>query len=96
MNDAIIIVAIAVVVGIVSFFLTNYFARRAMQRDRELAREETKKIISEAENEAKIKKKEAVLEAREEWLKVKSVCPICKNNLRIEECQEISLDEVYS
>ncbi len=71
MNETIIIVAIAVVVGIVSFFLSNYFARRAMRNDREKAREETKKIISEAENEAKIKKKEAVLEAREEWLKLK-------------------------
>ena len=71
MNDTIIIVAIAVVVGIVSFYLTNYFARRAMKSDREQAREETKKIIAEAENEAKIKKKEAVLEAREEWLKLK-------------------------
>jgi uncharacterized protein (DUF983 family) len=31
-----------------------------------------------------------------EWLKVKSVCPVCKNKLKIEDCQEISLSDVYS
>lgn len=71
MNDAIIVIAVAVVVGIASYFLNSYLARRANQKERDRAREESKRIISEAENEAKIKKKEAVLEAREEWLKLK-------------------------
>ncbi|UCG61985.1 MAG: ribonuclease Y [Candidatus Zixiibacteriota bacterium] len=71
MNDAIIIVVIGIVVAIASYFLASFLARRAIQKERDHAREESKKIIAEAENEAKIKKKEAVLEAREEWLKLK-------------------------
>lgn len=72
MNDTIIIVVIGLVVAIVSYFFASHMARRALQKDRDTAREESKKMIAEAENEAKIKKKEAVLEAREEWLKLKS------------------------
>lgn len=72
MNETIIIVIIGLVVAIVSYFLSSHLARRALKKDREMAQEESKKIIAEAENEAKIKKKEAVLEAREEWLKLKS------------------------
>ncbi|MEW6413004.1 MAG: ribonuclease Y [Candidatus Zixiibacteriota bacterium] len=72
MNDAIIFVAIAVVVGIISFFLFAYLGRRSILKEKLASREETKRIIAEAENEAKIKKKEAVLEAREEALKLKA------------------------
>jgi ribonuclease Y len=69
--DTIVIVVIGLAVAIVSYFLASHLARRALQKDRDAAREESKKMIAEAENEAKIKKKEAVLEAREEWLKLK-------------------------
>ncbi|UCD65257.1 MAG: ribonuclease Y [Candidatus Zixiibacteriota bacterium] len=72
MNDAIILVVVAAVVAAVSFLVFGYLPRRAIRRERELAREETKKLMAEAENEAKMKKKEAVLEAREEWLKLKA------------------------
>ncbi|UCE25645.1 MAG: ribonuclease Y [Candidatus Zixiibacteriota bacterium] len=71
MNETIIVVAIGVVVAIASYFLSSFLARRAIRNERDRAREETKKVIAEAENEAKIKKKEALLEAREEWLKLK-------------------------
>jgi len=72
MNDTIIFIAIAIVVGIISFLLSNYIARKTNEKALIDAKERAGKIIAEAENEAKIKKKEAVLEAREEWLKLKS------------------------
>ena len=65
-------VAIAVVVGVVSFLLSRYLARRASRLKLISAKGEAERIVAEAENEAKIKHKEAVLEAREEWLKLKS------------------------
>ena len=54
MNDTIIVVAIGVVVAIVSYFLSSLLARRAIRDERERAHEETKKVIAEAENEAKL------------------------------------------
>ncbi|MBD3191625.1 MAG: hypothetical protein GF308_13340 [Candidatus Heimdallarchaeota archaeon] len=30
-----------------------------------------------------------------EWLKVKGLCPVCKNKLSIDECPELDVDEVY-
>jgi ribonuclease Y len=72
MTDTVIFVAIAAVVGVASFLLFAYLARRANALKLSEAEAAAKKIINEAENEAKIRKKEAVLEAREEWLKLKS------------------------
>ncbi|HKK19859.1 MAG TPA: ribonuclease Y [candidate division Zixibacteria bacterium] len=72
MTDTVIFVAIAAVVGVASFLLFAYLARRANATKLTEAQAAAKKIINEAENEAKIRKKEAVLEAREEWLKLKS------------------------
>lgn len=72
MTDTIMFVAIAAVVGVASFLLFGYLARRANALKMSEAEAAAKKIISEAENEAKIRKKEAVLEAREEWLKLKA------------------------
>ncbi|NOY88380.1 MAG: ribonuclease Y [FCB group bacterium] len=65
-------IVIAVVVGVISFILFGYLARRASDNRVKESKAEAKKIISEAENEAKIKRKEAILEAREEWLKLKT------------------------
>lgn len=71
-NNIIIIVAIAAITSIISFFLFAWLGRRSVSAQLETAKKDAKKIISDAENEAKIKKKEAVLEAREEWMKLKS------------------------
>ena len=71
-SDTVIFVAIALIVGIVSFFIARHLARQATVKQVEHAKEETDRIISKAENEAKIKRREGVLEAREEWLKLKS------------------------
>ncbi len=71
MTDTIIFVAIAVVVSVASFVLFSFLAKRANALKLSEAEAAAKKIIIEAENEAKIRKKEAVLEAREEWLKLK-------------------------
>ncbi|MFQ5452771.1 MAG: ribonuclease Y [Candidatus Zixiibacteriota bacterium] len=72
MNDTIIIVAIAVLVGTASFFLFGYLSRRSTEKMRQLAEADAKRMLSEAQNEVKITRKEAVLEAREKWLKLKS------------------------
>lgn len=71
MNEVVIVVAIAVVAGVLAFFLGLHLAKRANQKNLEKASKDASRIIGEADNEAKIKKKEAVLEAREEWLRLK-------------------------
>ena len=70
--EIIIIVAIAVVVGVISYFVTSAVVKKTQIETIEKAKQEAEKITNEAINDAKIKKKEAVLEAREEWLKLKS------------------------
>jgi ribonuclease Y len=70
--DWIVIVGVALVVGLVSFFVALKSARQAARADVEKAQAEAKQIIAEARSEAKIHKKEAALEAREEWMKLKS------------------------
>ncbi len=64
-------VAIAAVVGLASFLIFSYLAKKANADKRKHAVAEARKVVADAENEAKIKKKEAVLEAREEWLRLK-------------------------
>jgi ribonuclease Y len=66
-----IIVGIAVVVAIVAFFLGWLISRRIGEMKVGKAEELAKKIIEEADKEAKIKKKEALLEAKDEWYKAK-------------------------
>ena len=72
MYDLIIFVAIAIVVGLVAFFVTRSIAYRAAQKDLERMKAEGERLVAEAENEAKIKRREAALEAREELHKLKN------------------------
>ncbi len=71
MNDVMVFVAIAIAVGIVSFLLSWFLARRLAQKRLENATREAARVVEEAKKEAEIKRKEAALEAREEWLKRK-------------------------
>ncbi len=71
-TNIILIIVIAVVVGIVSFFISSAMARRAAHDKIDEAAKEAERLIAEAKKESEIKKKEAQLEAREEWMKLKS------------------------
>jgi len=71
MNETILFLAIALVVGLVSFFLSWHLARRLSGKRLRGAAEEAKRLLNEAKKETEIKKKEAALEAREKWLKLK-------------------------
>ena len=71
MNDIAIFVGIAIVVGLVSFFLFAYLGKKSSGTIIEQAKSEAKSIRAEAVSEAKIAKKEAILEAKEEALKQK-------------------------
>ena len=72
MNDIIILVAIAIVVGAVAFLVSWNLARRMNREQLETAKAESGRLIAEAKKEADIRRKEARLEAREEWMKLKS------------------------
>lgn len=65
------IAAIAAAVAIVAFLLGWLISRRIGEMKVGKAEELARKIIDEAEKEAKIKKKEAILEAKDEWYKAK-------------------------
>jgi len=69
--ELIVFVAIAVVVGVASFFVGLQLAKRSSKKSVDGAAREAERIVSEAQSQAKMKKKESVLEAREEWLKLK-------------------------
>lgn len=62
---------VALVAGAVAFVVAWMLAHRIGERSVSSSRSQAARIIAEAEKEAQIKKKEATLEAREEWLKVK-------------------------
>ncbi|KPL01234.1 MAG: ribonuclease [candidate division Zixibacteria bacterium SM23_73_3] len=66
-----IIILIAAGVAILTFFFGWVVSRKIGEMKRGKAEELSKKIIQEAEKEAEIKKKEAILEARDEWYKAK-------------------------
>lgn len=72
MDNPIVIVAVAILVGVVGFVLAWFMARRVGENSLKNAEERARQITSEAEKTAEIKKKEAVLEAREEFYKTKS------------------------
>lgn len=72
MNELIILVAAAVAVGVVSFFVARYLARTSAEKSFRDARKEAKRLVADAESEAQLRKKEALLEAREEHLKMKA------------------------
>jgi ribonuclease Y len=62
---------IALVVAVIAFLLGWLVSRRIGEMKVGKAEELARKIIDEAEKEAKIKKKEAILEAKDEWYKAK-------------------------
>lgn len=71
MNETILFLAIALVVGLVSFILSWHLARRLSGKRLSDAAEKARRLVDEAKKETEIKKKEAALEAREKWLKLK-------------------------
>jgi len=72
MNEIALTVLISVVAAIVGFGIAWLILRRIGDRKISGAEETAKRMIVEAEKEAEIKKKEALLEAKEEWYGVKS------------------------
>lgn len=72
MQTTLVIVLVALLAMIVSSALAWYFSRRIGERKLANAEEFARKIIAEAEKEAEIRKKEALLEAKDEWFKAKS------------------------
>ncbi|MFH1687172.1 MAG: ribonuclease Y [bacterium] len=72
LSEIIILVAIAIVVGGVSFFLARQSVNRSSRDMLAQAKKEAARTVEDAENEAKIKRREAALEAKEEWLKRKA------------------------
>ncbi len=71
MNISVVTIVVALVVGAVAFVVAWFLAHRIGEKSVSSSRSQAARIIAEAEKEAQIKKKEATLEAREEWLKVK-------------------------
>lgn len=72
MNETIISTAIFALVGVISFFLFAYLAKKSNSKTLKDAQDKADKLIADAESEIKITKKEALLEAREEALKLKN------------------------
>lgn len=73
MSDGIVqFIAIALVVALVSFFLSWILARKSLKKEIETAKAESQSIVSKAESEAQLSRKEASLEAKEEQLKLKT------------------------
>jgi ribonuclease Y len=72
MVSVVILIAVAITVGIISFLAAWFISRRLGEKSLDNAQQEARRIINEGQKEAEIKKKEAILEAREEWLRVKS------------------------
>ena len=72
MNNLILTLALALGVGVVCFIAAWVVAQKAGKNSVAASREEARRIVAEAEKEGQIKKKESALEAREEWLKIKS------------------------
>jgi ribonuclease Y len=71
MNISVVTIVAALVLGVVGFVVAWFMAHRIGEKSVNSARSQAARIITEAEKEAQIKKKESALEAREEWLKVK-------------------------
>jgi len=72
METTTLIILIAVLAVAASFSLAWFLSRRIGERKLAKADEFAKKIIADAEKESEIKKKEAVLEAKDEWYKTKA------------------------
>ncbi|RKX28756.1 MAG: ribonuclease Y [Candidatus Zixiibacteriota bacterium] len=71
MNSIVLLIAEAIVVGVVAFFITWSLVRRASRDKVVNAAKEAERMIAEANKESEIKYKEARLEAREEFMKLK-------------------------
>ncbi len=71
METSVLVILIIVIAVVISFSLAWYLSRRIGSRKLANAEETARKIIKEGEKEARIRKKEAVLEARDEWYKAK-------------------------
>ncbi|OGC85622.1 MAG: ribonuclease Y [candidate division Zixibacteria bacterium RBG_16_43_9] len=67
----IMLVVAGVAVAILVFFMGWFISRRIGEAKLAKAEELAKKIVLEAEKEAEFKKKEAILEAKDEWYKTK-------------------------
>jgi ribonuclease Y len=72
MSNTLIIVLISVVAAVISFVVAWVILRKIGDKKITSAEETAQRLVREAEKESEIKKKEAILEAREEWYKVKS------------------------
>ncbi len=72
MNGTLLIVLSAVLAAILGFAAAWLILRRIGDTKIANAEEFARKVIAEAEKESEIKKKEALLEAKEEWYKVKT------------------------
>jgi ribonuclease Y len=72
MQSTVILVVVGFLAIIAASSLAWYLSRRIGERKLANAEELARKIIAEAEKEAEIKKKEAMLEAKDEWYKAKA------------------------
>jgi len=72
METTVIIILIAVLAIIAASAIAWYLSRRIGNQKLANAEEFARKIIAEAEKDAEIKKKEAILEAKDEWYKAKA------------------------
>ncbi|MCH7946375.1 MAG: DUF3552 domain-containing protein, partial [candidate division Zixibacteria bacterium] len=71
MENPVLYIVVALVIGVVSFFVARMLALKSISHKLNDAESQSKRLIEQGEKDAEIKKKEAILEAREEWMKVK-------------------------
>ena len=71
MENPVLYIIVALVIGAVSFFVARMLALKSISHKLNDAESQSKRLIEQGEKDAEIKKKEAILEAREEWMKVK-------------------------
>ena len=68
MNESLTYILVAVAAGLLAFAAAWILARRIGKKSLDSARAEAQKLMDEAKKEAEIKKKEATLQAREDFL----------------------------
>ncbi|MDZ4722864.1 MAG: ribonuclease Y [candidate division Zixibacteria bacterium] len=72
MTNTVLLILVALAVGIVGFVLAWILAHKVGEKSVGKAHVDAKRILSEADKQAEMRKKEAILEAREDFLKVKT------------------------
>ena len=72
MGSPSVFVVVLIAAVVISALLAWFLSRRVGERKLANAEEFARKIIAEAEKEAEIRKKEAILEAKDEWYKAKA------------------------